>query len=112
MPDKIEVPLSILLMEIKGTEIRERVDLYVKRVTNGFTFQELLETDILPDKEKIWVQERLAEILLAKDYSRLPEIQAETSDLEAPDLTRDDIRRIVRQELAAVLETIARVLKE
>lgn len=116
MPDKIEVPLSILLMEIKGTEIRERVDLYVRRwnpKANGI--DDFMVAGGLSVKEGAMMVEALTQILLAKDYSRLPELpraslEAQISD--GNDVTESDVRRIVREELAKVMETIAKVLKE
>ena len=133
-----ERKLTMLLLEVRGSEIAERVRLYVAKFANGRNLSEHLRDESIPAKERAVLAERLIEILLTKDYGRLPEIPAApavkkgnaggdsearavaptasdsavSDDAPAPDELREMIREEVRREMAGMLEMIARALRE
>lgn len=136
-----ERKLMLLLMEIRGTATAERVRLYVAKLAGGRKLSEYIADETVPVKERAGLASALIEILLKKDYSRLPELErmengnspAPTASLvpiealrpiapiETPEPddefpTREDIRELiraeVRRELANIFDIAARVLRE
>lgn len=116
-----EGKLTMLLGEIRGTPLADRVKLYVAKFTAGRPLAEYLHDYTVPLKERVSLAKALVEILLKQDYTRLPdvpvapvvatpEIEPESND-DTPIFTRADVDRICRKQLAEVFETIARVLK-
>ncbi len=116
-----EGKLTMLLGEIRGTPLADRVKLYVAKFTAGRALAEYLHDYTVPLKERVSLAKALVEILLKQDYTRLPdvpvapvvatpEIEPESND-DTPIFTRADVDRICRKQLAEVFETIARVLK-
>lgn len=125
--NEAERKLLVLIAEIKGTPIMDRVNAYAARfagTTGAKTVSEFLAAK-MPDKEKYIVTCNLVDILLAKDYSRLPsagaelapetEIGEEDMDDKEPPMDRDALRATIRSEiraeLADIFEKIARALK-
>ena len=127
-----EKKLTMLLMEIKGTPTSERVKLYVAKMTGGKLLSAYLHDDGIPPKERAMLAETLTDILLKREYDRLPvmEIKGEAATvveidetpladkaealgmnvrLEDPDAK---MRAAIRRELAGIFETLARVLRE
>lgn len=148
-----EGKLIALLGEAKDTPgLFPRVEAWIAKMTGGRKLSAYLHDAAVPPKDRITVGKTLVDILLAKDYGRLPEVGADAKveadfaamqvarDNEAaegrrvaqveaeekrrvaaeeadalppaPDELRAQIRAEVRKELAAVLQTIAKVLRE
>lgn len=134
-----ERKLTMLLLEVRGTEVAERVRLYVEKFASGRKLSEYLRDETAPVKERAALATTLVEILLSKDYSRLPEVPGgwkptgngsgnghaavrqpravapmvdEPDEMPARDELREMIREEVRKELAGILETIAKALRE
>lgn len=69
-----EAKVTMLLLEVRGTATHERAKLYVAKMTNGRTIAEYLHDEAIPIKERGALAQTLIEILLTRDYSRLPEL--------------------------------------
>lgn len=123
-----ERKLTLLLLEVRGTATFEQVKLYVARFTNGRLLSDYLHDDNVAPKERAALATALIEILLTKDYSRLPALEpakapAEATSPAVPEAATEDtvpaldeirtmIRDEVRRELANIFDIAARVLRE
>lgn len=120
--------LHTLLLEVRGTPTSARVDLYAGRFCGGLTLMTYLQGSA-PLRERMTLATALVEILLSRDYSRLPELPAienvkVLSDGRSPGDDEDEpetelsaevrelVRREVRKELSAMYATLSRVLGE
>lgn len=117
----LEQKLTLLATELIGKPEFDRVKLWISRVCGTPKLSDYLRDETKSLKERIGTAEALAEILIGKQYDRLPVAaptvtpvaRADTPEAaDEPRFTESDVRRIVRQETAAVMEAIARVLKE
>lgn len=120
--------LTVLLGEVRGdAAIYPRVLQWIAKFTGGRPISEWLADGKVDAKDRVMVARNLVDLLLAKDYSRLPLVPAleAIADAEAvkefkslnrfendTPASRENIRKIVREELAALLTTIAKVLRE
>lgn len=118
-----EGKLTVLLGEIRGTPLADRVKLYVAKFTAGRALADYLHDYAVPLKERVSLAKALVEILLKQDYTRLPDapvvaapavvsppaVEVESDD-DQPIFTRAEVERICRKQLAEVLKTVARVL--
>lgn len=127
-----EAKLCTLLHEVHNTDIFERARLYVAKFSNGRPLSEWIHDEKVPAKDRATVSRTLVEILLTKQYDRLPlpaqetPVESKATARPAPAvtpseeppavLTADEIRALVHKEvqfqLAKVFETVARVLRE
>ena len=137
-----EGKLTMLLLELRCTPEFERVKLYVEKFANGKKLSEYLRDESVPVKERAMLAESLTEILLKREYDRLPELPAASNgngggngngahkrtvaapkvdvsanESEAPespalDELRQMIREEVRREMAGMFEMIAKALRE
>lgn len=69
-----EGKLVSLLSEIRGTATFERVQLWIGKMAGGKKLTEYLKEPDRPDSEKLTVVRALVDILLEKNYARLPEL--------------------------------------
>lgn len=125
---QLEGKLAVLLAEIRGTDLHARAEAYIGKFSNGRPLAEWVRDRDVPVKQRAAGVEALIEILLRQEYDRLPVLTERVVKGIAPDgvpiieeepasespspLTEERVRLIIRQELASVLETIAKVLKE
>lgn len=79
-----EKKLTMLLLEIRGTATAERVKLYVAKMAGGKLLSEYLADASVPVKERSTLAESLVEILLTKEYARLPELPVARKVVPAP----------------------------
>lgn len=110
-----EGKLRFLLLEIKDTPEFDRANQYVGRFTKGVPLDLWLRTETIPVKERALLVDTLTEILLTKDYSRLP--GAVVTPVEPPmPTTRRELEELIQQrvriELSDTLALIAKVLRE
>lgn len=122
-----EAKLTLLLIEVRETPVAARVQAWTARMCGGKKISEYLHDEAIAVKDRVMVAKALVDILIQKEFSRLPVVEAPTpapvAVAETPDIM-DDIspaqlevfRQIARSEarraLADVLESIARVLRE
>lgn len=138
---ELEGKLTMLMLELRGTPTFERVKLYVLKMTGAKLLSEYLHDGAVLVKERAMLATTLIDILLTRDYSRLPELPAPSpviavkevetlggrgAESPAEEADEDDeteitmpraeiermIRAEVRRELGNVMELIAKVLKE
>ena len=133
----LERKLTVLLQEIRQQPEFARVKLYVSKMTSGKLLSEYLHDENVPCKERATLAESLVEILLTRDYDRLPAVEpaskkeaviatleeeAESLSTEPEEdevnnpLTRAQIEQMidsrVKLKLSEVFATIAKVLGE
>lgn len=127
-----EAKLTTLLLEIRGTPTAERVKLYVSRMTGGKLLSEYLHDETIPVRERGMIATTLVDILLGKDYSRLPDLpgapaapaaksepvavepvspSVDTFTPEQREAIRATVRAEVRRELGEVMLMIGKILK-
>lgn len=118
-----ESKLIALIGEAKQTPgLFERVELWVARMTSGKKLSAYLHDESIDGKDRVTVAKSLVQILLTQEHDRLPAVgeppvpvpaeKNAEAEAPAPDEIRAMIRREVRRELAATLETIAKILRE
>lgn len=122
-----ESKLVALLGEAKQTPgLFPRVEAWVQRMCAGRKLADFLHDETVKPVDRVTVARSLVEILLKPDHSRLPEVEApkavpvpavasladDDPPTPAPDELRAMIRQEVRRELASVLETVAKILRE
>lgn len=120
-----QTKLAGLLMGLQGTETLERVKIYVGRFSGGRSLTDYLGDASVTLSDKETMCESLLTILQNQDWSRLPELVAnsiaETLQGQNPPalaseqprtFTESEIRSLIRQELGGVLARIATVLKQ
>lgn len=120
---ELENKLTMLLLEIRGAPEFSRVTRYLRKMTGKDKLSDYLRDEKVPLKERAMIASLLTDILLTKDYSRLPELpateahgqrlepQADSEDEDDDSDKETEVRRIVRSELAGVLETVAKALR-
>lgn len=69
-----QAKLATLLTEIRGTPLQERVNAWINRMAGGKKLSQYLDDAGVPLADKLTVARNLVDILLAKDYTRLPEM--------------------------------------
>lgn len=108
---KLEQDLTLLMTEIRNQPEHERAMAWMRKFTANPTLPEFLHDETIEVKQRAMVAQSLVDILLGKQYERLPIL--EPADLPTDGLPpdSDEIRRIVRRELAIAMEAIARALK-
>jgi hypothetical protein len=123
---ELEAKLVLLITEIRQTPLYPRVELWIERMTGGKKLSAYLRDDTTPVRDKLAMVRALVDILLGKDYGRLPvaepvapapECVAPACD-EEPDLPDsvftpeqvEAIDRAVRHELGKTLGILARAL--
>lgn len=139
-----ESKLVLLLREVKGTPFFDRARLYIAKFSGGRPLSEWIHDDKVPARDRATVARTLVEILLTKQFERLPEVEGETPAPPAPaeipaarppapaatsapesdedevsdlspahqELVRKLARSEARKELANILETVVRVLRD
>ena len=117
-----ESKLLLLWDEVKDTPVGPRVQMWVERMCAGRKLSEFLRDTTLPVRERLTVAQRLTDILSGKNYDSLPRITIVSSPPKspemppppapAPDHLRAIIRQEVHQEMATLLEKIAKSLRE
>lgn len=74
-----EQKLVVLIREIHNTPTMERVNLWIARMTKDRKLSEFIHDANVPAKDRVAVARSLVDILLTKQYDRLPELKpAET----------------------------------
>lgn len=78
-----ESKLVLLLREVKDTPVFDRAKLYVAKFSGGRALSDWIHDDSVPLKERATLAKALVEILLTKDYSRLPEVAEPAQQIPA-----------------------------
>ncbi len=72
----LERDLTLLLLEVRGTEIAERARLYVEKFAAGRALSEYMHDESMPVKERAALAGNLKTILRDRDYERLPPFES------------------------------------
>jgi hypothetical protein len=70
-----EQKLVVLIREIHNTPTMERVNLWIARMTKDRKLSEFIHDANVPPKDRVAVARSLVDILLTKQYERLPELK-------------------------------------